>query len=382
VKRNESAHFEGCATSYRRVPFDQACYFNRRFLFAPLFLLATGILPSPALAQYTVTALVSNQNAIGANPADPVLVNAWGLTSLATSPFWVSGNGTGKSTLYNSLGQKQSLVVTVPAAGGSAAPGTPTGVIGNTTGQFDVTANGKSGSPIFIFATQDGTISGWSPAVDATHAIVAVYRPGSGASYTALAIASNPNADNANFIYAADNSSNRQIDMFDSSFHFVMSFTDPNVPKDLTPYGMREINGKLWVTFTSLKKAENGLVDIFNPDGTVFKHDAAHGPLHSPWGLALAPPNFGQFSNAILIGNNIKDGRINAFDPGTGAFLGTLADTSGAPISINQLWGLDFGKGGGPNGAANELFFTAGPDDYANGLFGVITVQPPRAISN
>ena len=375
MKRNKPAHFDGCATSYRRVPFDKAYDFKRRFLFAPLFLLATGFLPSPALAQYTVTALVSNQNAIGANPADPVLINAWGLTSLATSPFWVSDNGTGKSTLYNSLGQKQSLVVTVPAAGGSAAPGTPTGVIGNTTGQFDVTANGKCASPIFIFATQDGTISGWNPAVDATHAIVAVDRSGSGASYTALTIASNPNTG-TNFIYAADDSSNRQIDMFDSSFNFVMSFSDPKVPKDLTPYGMREINGKLWVTFTSLNKAQNGLVDIFNPDGTVFKHDAAHGPLHSPWGLALAPPNFGQFSNAILIGNNIKDGRINAFDSGTGAFLGALADTSGAPISINQLWGIDFGKGGGPNGATNELFFTAGPDNYANGLFGVITVQP------
>jgi uncharacterized protein (TIGR03118 family) len=376
VNRNKLAHFAACVRSYRRVSFDNASRFKCRFLFAPLFLLAAGFLPSPALAQYTVTPLVSNQSAIGANPADPLLVNAWGLVALATSPFWISDNGTGKSTLYNSLGQKQSLVVTVPAAGGSAAPGTPTGVIGNTTGQFSVTANGKSASPLFIFATQDGTISGWSPAVDSTHAIVAADRSGFGASYTALAIASNPSASNANFIYAADGSSNRQIDMFDSSFNFMMSFSDPNMPKDMTPYGMREINGKLWVTYTSLKKAQNGFVDIFNPDGTVFKHDAVHGPLHSPWGLALAPPNFGQFSNAILIANNIKDGRINAFDPDTGTFLGALADASGRPISIDQLWGIDFGKGGGANGATNELFFTAGPDNYANGLFGVITIQP------
>jgi uncharacterized protein (TIGR03118 family) len=376
VKRNKSSHFDGCATSYMRVPFDKAYSFKRTFLFAPLFLLATGFLPSPALAQYTLTALVSNQNAIGANPADPLLVNAWGLTSLATSPFWVSDNGTGKSTLYNSLGQKQSLVVTVPAAGGSAAAGLPTAVIGNATGQFDIKANTKTASPLFVFATQDGTISGWNPGVDPTRAVVAVDRSGAGASYTALAIASNPDLGNANFIYAADNSSNREIDMFDSNFNFVMSFSDPNLPGDLTPYGMREINGKLWVTFTSLNKGQNGLVDIFNPDGTVFKHDAVHGPLHSPWGLALAPTNFGPFSNAILIGNNIKDGRINAFDPNTGAFLGTLTDASGAPISINQLWGLDFGKGAGANGASNELFFTAGPDTYANGLFGVITVAP------
>jgi uncharacterized protein (TIGR03118 family) len=352
---------------------------ERRFLFAPLFFLSTVLLPSlstPVFAQYTVTDLVSNQNIIGANPADPVLVNAWGITSLATSPYWLSDNGTGKSTLYTSSGQKQTLVVTIPAAGGSTATGTPTGVIGNTTGQFNIIANGKTASPIFIFATQDGTISGWNPMVDPTHAIVAVDRSGIGASYTALASVSNPDANNANFIYAADNSSNREIDMFDSNFKFVMSFNDPNIPKDLTPYGMREINGKLWVTFTPLNKGQNGLVDIFNPDGTVFKHDAVHGPLHSPWGLALAPGNFGQFSNAVLIGNNDKDGRINAFDPGTGVFLGALADASGVPISINQLWGLDFGKGGGANGATNELFFTAGPDNYANGLFGVITVRP------
>ena len=164
--------------------------------------------------------------------------------------------------------------------------------------------------------------------------------------------------------------------MFDSNFNFVMSFSDPDIPKKFAPYGVREINGKLWVTFTPLNKGQDGFVDIFNPDGTIFKHDAAHGPLHSPWGLALAPDNFGRFANAVLIGNNTKDGRINAFDPGTGAFLGTLADASGRPISIDQLWGLDFGKGAGSNGATNELFFTAGPDNYANGLFGVITVAP------
>lgn len=351
-------------------------WFGHRFALFGLFLVALGILPSlskPVFAQYTVTNLVSNQNANGANPADAALVNAWGITSLATSPFWVSDNGTGLSTLYNSLGQKQGLVVTIPAAGGSPASGTPTGVIGNTTGQFDITANGKTASPIFIFATQDGTISGWNPTVDPTHAIVAVDQSGSGASYTALVIASN---QEANFIYAADNSSNRKVDMFDSSFHFVMSFGDPDIPQKLAPYGMREINGKLWVTFTSLNKGQDGLVDIFNTDGTLFKHDAVHGPLHSPWGLALAPSNFGQFSNAVLIGNNIKDGRINAFDPNSGQFLGALAAPSGQPISINQLWGLDFGKGAGANGATNELFFTAGPDNYANGLFGVITVAP------
>ena len=350
---------------------------GRRFSFATSFLLATGLLitlSTPGYSQYTVTNLVSNQSAIGANPADPALVNGWGLIALATSPFWVSDNGTGLSTLYNSAGQKQALVVTVPAAGGSTGRGTPTGVIGNTTGQFNITANGKTASPPFIFATQDGTISAWNPTVDPTHAIITVDRSGIHASYTALTMATNEKGEN--FIYATDNSANREIDMFDSNFNFVMSFSDPNLPKKFAPYGIREINGKLWVTFTPLNKGQDGAVDIFNTDGTIFKHDAVHGPLHSPWALALAPANFGTFSNAVLIGNNIKDGRINAFDSNSGAFLGTLSDASGAPISIDQLWALDFGKGAGANGATNELFFTAGPDNYANGLFGVITVAP------
>ena len=353
-------------------------WFGRTVLSAPLFLLALGFLPSlstPAFAQYTVTNLVSNQTAIGTNPADPLLVNAWGITSTATSPFWVSDEGTGKSTLYNSKGQKQNLVVTVPAAGGSTAVGSPTGVITNSTGQFKITASGKTASPAFIFATLDGTISGWSPTVDGTHAVIGAGADRSkfGASYTALAIV---NDGVANFIYAADDSANAEIDVFDSNFAYVRSFSDPRVPRKFTPYGMREINGKLWVAYTPLNKGQDGLVDIFNLDGTLFKHDAVHGPLHSPWAFALAPGNFGKFSNAILIGNNTKDGRINAFDPDSGQFLGTLTDASGQPIVIDQLWGLDFGKGAGSNGDTNELFFTAGSDEYADGLFGVITVAP------
>ena len=351
-------------------------WFGRSFLSIGASLLATGLLLSlstPAFAQYTVTNLVSNQNAIGTNPADTALVNAWGITSTATSPYWISDEGTGKSTLYNSVGQKQGLVVTIPPAGGSTAIGSPTGVVTNSTGQFKVTANGKTAAPPFIFATLDGTISGWSPSVNPTNAIIAVDRSNFAASYTALVIANN---DGANFLYAADDSANAEIDMFDSNYKLVKSFSDSRVPRKFTPYGMREINGKLWVAYTPLNKGQDGLVDIFNLDGTLFKHDAVHGPLHSPWAFALAPDNFGKFSNAILIGNNTKDGRINAFDPDSGMFLGTLTDASGQPIVIDQLWGLDFGKGGGSNGLPNELFFTAGSDEYADGLFGVITVAP------
>ena len=335
---------------------------------------------TPGSAQYLVTGLVSNQNAIGSNPADLDLVNAWGVTSLATSPFWVSDNGTGKSTLYNSLGQKQGLVVTIPTASGTGQ-GVPTGVIGNTTASsfvVSITQGGvkKSGKAIFIFATQDGTISGWSPGVLPTTAVIGADRSKFGASYTALTLFTNSLGNS--FLYAANNTAGGGIDVFDAGFNFLQTFTDPQIPQDFAPYGTRVINDQLWVTFASTKKANSGFVDVFqiNTDGTVTKLFEANGPLHSPWGLALAPPNFGPFSNAVLIGNNIKDGEINAFDPSNGQFLGHLADGSGRPLTINQLWGLDFGKGAGVNGATNELFFTAGPDNYANGLFGVITVVP------
>jgi uncharacterized protein (TIGR03118 family) len=337
-------------------------------------------LATPGSAQYTVTNLVSNQTAIDSNPADPDLVNAWGLTSLAASPFWVSDNSTGKSTLYNSLGQKQALVVTIPAAS-STGQGVPTGVIGNTTASsffVSITQGGvtKSGRAIFLFATQDGTISGWNPAVLPTTAVIGVNRSNFGASYTALTIFTN--SLGTSFLYGANNVDGGGIDMFNGDFIFQQTFTDPQVPQNFAPYGTRVINDQLWVTFTSTKKANSGFVDVFhiNTDGTLTKLFEANGPLHSPWGLALAPSNFGPFSNAVLVANNIKDGEINAFDPGSGKFLGHLADGNGRPITINQLWGLEFGKGAGVNGATNELFFTAGPDNYANGLFGVITVMP------
>jgi uncharacterized protein (TIGR03118 family) len=355
-------------------------YFSRSA--ASLLLMASVLawLATPASAQYTVTNLVSNQNAIGSNPADPDLVNAWGVTSLAASPFWVSDNGTGKSTLYNSLGQKQGLVVTIPSASGTGQ-GSPTGVIGNTTGHSFVVSltegnATKSGKALFLFATQDGTISGWSPGVLPTTAVIAINRSGLGASYTALALFTN-NLGNS-FLYAPNNTDGGGIDVFDGGFNYLGTVSDPQIPRSFAPYGARVIDDRLWVTFGGTNKANSGFVDVFqiNSNGTLNKLFEANGPLHSPWGLALAPPNFGPFSNAVLIANNIKDGEINAFDPANGNFLGHLADGNGRPITINQLWGLDFGKGAGANGAPSELFFTAGPDDYANGLFGVITVTP------
>jgi uncharacterized protein (TIGR03118 family) len=296
----------------------------------------------------------------------------------------VSDNGTGNSTLYTSTGQKVPLTVAIPSAAGAVVPGQPTGIVGNTAtdlNAFVVSEGAKSGKAIFIFATFDGTISGWNPQVGGAgagaHATIAADRSGAGAVYTGLAIGVN---GTQNLLYAADDGPNRRIDVFDSEFHVVQlspdAFADQKIPRDFAPYGIQNIHGDIWVTYTALNKAQGGFVDRFASDGTLKQHFAVHGPLHSPWGLAQAPGDFGPMSNAILVSNNIPRGRINAFDPRTGTFLGPLRDASGQPIEIDDVWALQFGQDGGPNGEHNQLFFTAGPNNYRDGLFGVITAAP------
>jgi uncharacterized protein (TIGR03118 family) len=347
-------------------------------------LVLTGLTITTLSAQYKRTDLVSNGPGV-APFTDPHLVNAWGLVALPTSPYWVSDNGTGFSTLYNGAGQQPQLFVTVPPAPGSPAGtlGTPTGIVGNISTHptdFTITENGLSRPSIFIFATLDGTISGWNPAIGGatglSHATIAANRSDVGAIYTGLAIATNQ--EGQTFLYAADDGPNRRVDMFDGTFQLVKSFDDPAIPKDFTPYGIQTANGQIWVTFTALNKALGGFVDVFDIDGNLVKHFAVHGPLHSPWGIALAPADFGPMSNAILISNNTSKGQINAFNPETGQFLGPLRTAKGKPIEVDNIWALQFGQDapGNANGAHNQLFFTAGPNDYANGLFGVITVGP------
>ena len=339
--------------------------------------LCLAMLVPLAQAQYQRTDLVSNQ--AGVTPVqDQHLVNGWGLVSLANTPFWVSDNGTGFSTLYTAAGvQNKNVVVTVPPAPSSPAGslGMPTGVVGNISpnpADFTVSENGTSGQALFIFATFDGTISGWNPNVDFKQSRITADRSREGAIYTGLAIA--VDKSNQAFLYAADDGPNRRVDMFNSSFKLVKSFDDPEIPQDFAPYGIQAINGQIWVTYTALTKAQSGFVDIFDTAGNLVKHDAVHGPLHSPWGIALAPANFGPMSNAILISNNTPRGEINAFNPQTGEYLGALRDASGNTIEIDNVWALQFGQGGAANGPTNQLFFTAGPNAYANGLFGTITV--------
>jgi uncharacterized protein (TIGR03118 family) len=359
------------------------------------------IFPCLTLAQYTRTDLVTNSGAGGTVP-DAHLVNAWGLVSTGTSPFWVSDNATGLSTLYsisNTSGVAATpagLVVSIPSASGG--PGSPTGIVAPETpkgvtafvvsGVNPVTGKQASGNSVFIFATFDGTISGWSPAVGgitatgASVATLAANRSSFGATYTGLAIANNGGQP---LLYAADDGPNRRIDVFKSDFTLADlgpdAFVDPKIPQKFAPYGIQTITAAdgsqtIWVTYTALDKAQSGFVDSFTPSGVLISHFALSGPLHSPWGVALAPADFGPMSGALLITNNTPRGRINAFDPNTGAFLGPLRDASGKAIEIDDIWAIQFGQGGaaGSNGNTNQLFFTAGNNNYGDGTFGVITV--------
>jgi uncharacterized protein (TIGR03118 family) len=369
----------------------------------PVLALAT-LIPGLASAQYVRTDLVTNSGA-GNTIQDSHLVNAWGLVSTPSSPFWVSDNGTGFSTLYsisNTGGTVSAtvagLVVSVPSVAGGQ--GTPTGIVASNTppgstaftvtGVNPITGKQASAASIFIFATLDGTIRGWNPAVGgisatgASTATLAADRSGAGATYTGLAIATN---NSQLFLYAADDGQNRRVDVFDSNFKLVEpgqsglaqeAFVDAKIPKKFAPYGIQTItdaNGveTIWVTYTALDKSQGGFVDSFTPAGVLKTHFAVSGPLHSPWGVALAPSDFGPMSNALLITNNTPHGRINAFDPNTGAFLGPLRDESGKAIEIDDVWAIQFGQGAGANGNPNQLFFTAGNNNYGNGTFGVIT---------
>jgi uncharacterized protein (TIGR03118 family) len=338
--------------------------------------LAFMFLSNAALAQYQLINFDSNQ--IGAaRHTDPLIVNAWGLVHGPGTPWWVSDNNSGWETLYNGDGvQVQQLKVLVPT-GGENGPGSPTGVVwsASTSDEFQV----QGWPSIFLFAAMDGTISGWAPQSNFNAAIVAVNTSGdkSPAMYTGLAITNKPSK---NFLYAADMANNK-VDIYDGNFNLVTSFTDTSVPAGFAPFGIRDINGLVYVTFASVTGGTGGFVDVFGEDGTPVtpgEHLLQGAPLNQPWGIAAAPGNFGPLSNTLLISNNVNGGSVHAFDPLTKKFVGAIKDTKGNIIRIDQLWGIDFGDGtkGGQNGRANEMFFTAGPSNNLAGTFGVIVFEP------
>jgi uncharacterized protein (TIGR03118 family) len=298
-----------------------------------------------------------------AQHTDPNLKNPWGMSFGPNTPFWVSNQVTGNSTLYGTTGAPAPLVVTTP-------PGGPTGQVFNGTSDFAQPGGGVSR---FIFATLAGTIDGWTP-TNGTTAMTLASTPG--AVYTGLAIGSN---GAGNFLYAANAAGG--IDVFDSAFnHATLSgaFTDPNLPAGYTPYNIQNINGSLFVEYSQGTAVGAGLgaVNEFDTNGNFVRRLVTGGALNAPWGITMAPTGFGQFGGDLLIGN-LGDGKINAFDPTNGSFQGVLTDSNGNPIVNDGLWALAFRTDAGYN--PNSLYFTAGINGETNGLFGTITPTPEPA---
>jgi uncharacterized protein (TIGR03118 family) len=354
----------------------------QRSAFALIFSLGLvlAFLSTTASAQYKRTNLVSNQFRRATND-DPLIVNAWGMARSATSPWWISDNASGWSTLYDGNGVKVPLNVSIlPATPG--AVGTPPGIVFNTS------KAGEFARAPFIFVTLDGTVAAWEPGVTRSPAQIVV-PPSGGASFSGLAITAHP-AGTPNFLFAADNANN-VVDIFDGNFVLRGTFAaDPNIPTGPNGFsvnGIRDISGTVFVAFAANNGGAGGFVDTFKEDGTLIGTFAQGAPLNQPWGFAVAPGNFGPLSNTLLVSNNVNNtGTINGFNATTGRFVATLT-RHGKPINIDQLWAIDFGGGASnpdntctaplnatpsANGLNNELFFTAGPHNNVAGTFGKI----------
>ena len=334
---------------------------------------------------YHQTNLVSDQPGV-ALIQDPDLVNCWGISKSGSSPFWVANNGTGTATLYagdvnGSPFTKNSLVVTIPG-------GLPTGTVFNTGGANDFVvkaSGGAQGRAAFLFASQAGIISGWNPNVPPpAPSKQAQVGASPTAVYTGLAIGQ---VGTATFLYAAD-FEHRRIDVFDGTFHIATAFdglfSDPNIPNSYSIFNIQNIGGKLYLSYAqqSHKSPEDetdkgsGFVDVFDTSGNLLQRLIRGNHLKSPWGMAIAPDNFGAFSDALIVGN-FADGQLHAYDPESGKYLGEFKHEDGKPIVIDGLWGITFGNGGN-GGDKNALYFASGPDDETHGLFGSLraVVQP------
>jgi len=309
---------------------------------------------------YAQTNLTSDIPGLAIN-FDANLKNPWGMSYSATSPFWVSDQVTGVATLYNGAGVPQPaspLIVTIPP--GAPGPNGPTGQV-FVGGLGFVTDAGPNAS--FVFASLQGSISAWNAGTTA----IVQYQSPSGALYTGLAVAGQR-------LYAAD-AANGRIDVFNNTFDPTSvpgSFVDPLVPAGFVPYNIQNINGRLYVEYFQ-RFQPGGYIGIFDANGNFLQH-IADPHLNSPWGVALAPAGFGDFANALLVGN-FGDGTINAFDPITGAYRGTIADGLGNPIVNDGLWAIGFRAPGGAFDP-NSLYFTAGINGERDGLFGAIRPVP------
>jgi uncharacterized protein (TIGR03118 family) len=338
--------------------------------------------PARADSVYLQHNLVSNGAAnVPADHVDSNLQNAWGITFAPGSPFWIANNGTSTATIYNGDGVAASLIVAVTGMD-------PTGIVWNGSSSFNIAPTTPAR---FIWVTESGTIDAWAGGTSS-----AVMQTVDGAVFKGVALSGTGSGLQ---LYVTD-FANGQIDVFDANFAPVTlsgnAFKDPTLPGGsdssfltllfgagtFNPFGIQAIGGNIYVTYgktqpDSTDEAHGpgaGFVDVFDPSGNFLHRIGSRGALNAPWGLALAPAGFGDFSGALLVGN-FGDGRINAFDPVRGGYLGTLRGADGQPIVIDGLWGLAFGNGA-QDQPVNTLFFTAGPNDEADGLYGRIDVQP------
>ena len=332
----------------------------------PLLAAAMFTAASPRSDTYSWTNFQSDIAGV-AQHVDPNLVNPWGMAAGSTGTIWVSDNGTGVSTLYNQDGTAVPLVVEIPTAKQNRGTGNPTGIVFNDTGFFPVTLNGTSASALFIFVSEDGSISGWNPTLDQTHAIIAVDNgTNHGVNRAIYKGATLGVANGHNFLYATDFHTGK-VETYDQNFHQVnpSGFVDPNPPAGYGPFGIRNFNGEIFVTYAKqdAKREDDvpgpgfGFVNVFDTSGNFLRRLVSNGNLNAPWGLA-------EVDGELWVGN-FGDGLINVYDPITGAFIETLMRADGTPLQFDGLWDmLPLGSG---------VYFTAGIADEEHGLFGLIT---------
>jgi len=351
-----------------------------------------------AIAQaYQQTNLVSDIQGLAENPpsgqADTQLLNPWGLVASSTSPWWISDNNSGLSTLYNGQGTKQGLVVNIPSPV-SGVPGTPTGVVFTGASGFSFQADGKTAGAVFTFVTEDGTIVAWGPGINPQDLpgdafIVADNSTNptaaSGAVYKGATLAQ-ITTGGPSYLYVTNIRSGR-IEVYDTSFNPVhlpdidghAALVDREIPEGFAPFNVQQINGDLYVTYARQNAARHddldfpgfGFVDKFSPSGKLLQRLESGPWLNAPWGVALAPANFGFYSNHLLIGN-AGSGEIAVYDLASGRFDGLLRDANGHALQNDRLWALQFGNDHAA-GPSNWLYFTAGVGDEAHGLFGFFT---------
>jgi len=341
---------------------------RRTIKFAAGFLLFVfpafaGSPPIPTMHErVAVTPLVADQQAAAPN-TDPNLVNSWGLSRDDEGLLWVADNGTDLATSYDSnTGLPTGTAIHIPM-------GAPTGNVYVTNGiDFQISENGKSGPAELLFDTESGAIEGWNPDVDATNAVVAIDNSAKGAVYKGLALDTGTQQ-----LYAANFTQN-QVEVYDTSFKLVNTFTDPSLPAGFATFNVMDVNGTLYVSFAKqgkvccdeIDRPHLGYVDVFDASGHLKQRLISKGKLSAPWGMSIAPLGFGELAGSLLVGN-FGDGRINAFDSASGTFLGTLRNANGSILKLDGLWGLLNGP------SDSQVTFSAGPGDESHGLVGSLS---------